>query len=173
MGRMGSIKLHGQLSLSGSRLLLSPGTILMPLVFLSRYIRMFVAMDVRGSLKGLLGIIMICLFIWQMWELFDQYISEMKTVAVSFREEREMEFPSFAFCDSTAFKKRIGVVANVTLYNLTAINVEVEASMWLTSRFVTENIKNLSFPTIDNGYCTLFELHGKFQVNAVICELKT
>ena len=119
-------------------------------------------------MKGFLGIIMICLFIWQMWELFDQYLSGMKTVAVSFREELEMEFPSFAFCDSSAFKKRIGVIANATLYNSTAIHVEVESTMW--SGFTTENITSYSFPTIYNGYCTLFEFYGIYPVTAVICE---
>ena len=130
-------------------------------------------MTVRGLLKGIVAIAMVGLCFLQMSGLFGQYLSEMKTVAVSFREEVEMEFPSFAFCDSTAFKKRIGVLANETLYNSTAIHVEVEASMWSYSGFTTENMTSHSFPTINNGYCTLFELHGKFEVNALICELKT
>ena len=109
----------------------------------------------------------------QMWELFDQYISKIKTVTVSFKEESKEEFPNFAFCDSTGFKKRIGIIANETVYRATAFNVEVEASMYSNSGFTTDNITSRSFPTTDNGYCTLFELHGKFQVNAVICELKT
>ena len=130
-------------------------------------------MTVRALLKGFVATALVGLCLLQMSGLFGQYLSEMKTVAVSFREEVEMEFPSFAFCDSTAFKKRIGVLANETLYNSTAIHVEVEASMWSYSGFTTENMTSHSFPTINNGYCTLFELHGKFEVNALICELKT
>ena len=129
-------------------------------------------MDVRGSLKGFLWIIMICLFFWQMWELFGQYISNMKTVAVSFKEEGKVEFPNFAFCDSTAFTERIGIIANETVYNATAFNVEVEASIFMNTRFSTENITSHSFPTTDNGYCTLIELHGKFQANAAISKFK-
>ena len=90
-------------------------------------------MDVRGCLKGFLWVIMICLFNLQMWELFDQYLSKAKTVAVSFKEESKVEFPNFAFCDSIAFKKRIGVIANETVYNTTSFNVNVEAKIWENS----------------------------------------
>ena len=82
-----------------------------------------------------------------------------------------MEFPNFAFCDSTAFVERIGIIANETLYNATTFNVEVGAAIWESSGYKTENIKSHSLPTTDNGYCSLFELHGKFEVNTVICEL--
>ena len=41
-------------------------------------------MEVRVVLKGLLGIIMIACFLYQMGDLFNQYLDEKKTVAVSF-----------------------------------------------------------------------------------------
>ena len=116
---------------------------------------------------------MICLFILQMWELFDQYISNMKTVAVSFKEEIKVEFPIFAFCDSTGFSEQIGIIANETVYNATTFDVEVEATIWEDYRYTKENITSHFFPTTDNGYCRLIELHGKFQANAAISKLKT
>ena len=48
-------------------------------------------------LKAFVGVIMIVCFLVQMWELFGQFNSELKTVAVSFKEENMIEFPSFAF----------------------------------------------------------------------------
>ena len=128
-------------------------------------------MEVRGLLKGLVGIIMIGCFLSQMWDLFDQYLSELKTVAVSFEDKKEIEFPSFAFCDSTAFKRRIGVTANTTLYNATAFKVE-EVSIvndllpWAPD--LTDTFTVNSFPTTDNGYCTLYEFHGEHQVSTVV-----
>ena len=114
-------------------------------------------MEVRVLLKGLVVITMIGCLLFQMWELFDQYLSEMKTVAVSFEEENAIEFPSFAFCDSTAFTKRIGVTANATLYNATAFSVEVDLSIVRNSvsSYLTDNYTVQSVPTTDNGYCTI------------------
>ena len=127
------------------------------------------AMEVQYVLKGLVMVIMIVCFLLQMWELFDQFISELKTVAVSFEEENEIEFPSFAFCDSTAFTEKIGITSNTTLYNATAFNVKKEISLGrgligdLTDTYTVE-----SFPTTFNGYCTLYEFHGKRQVDNLL-----
>ena len=132
-------------------------------------------MEVRVLLKGLVVITMIGCLLFQMWELFDQYLSEMKTVAVSFEEKNPIEFPSFAFCDSTAFTKRIGVTANATLYNATAFNVEVDVSIVRSSvsSYLTDNYTVQSVPTTDNGYCTLYELYGEYPVNTLFGKVKT
>ena len=122
-------------------------------------------MEVRGILKGLLGIAMICCFLSQMWDLFDQFLNELKTVAVSFEEKKVVEFPSFAFCDNTAFKNRIGVIASATLYNATAYNVEV--TMKNAINFTIQSVS-----TTDNGYCTLYESNGELPVNKMIGNLK-
>ena len=131
-------------------------------------------MEVRGLLKGLVGIIMIGCFLSQMWDLFDQYLSELKTVAVSFREKKAIEFPSIAFRDSTAFRKRIGVTANKSLYNDTAFNAEDVSIVNdpnspgdLRDTFTVQ-----SFPTTDNGNCTLYEFHGEYHVNIVVGKFK-
>ena len=60
-------------------------------------------MEVRVIVKGLLGIIMIACFLYQMRDLFNQFLDEKKTVAVAFEEHDGVEFPNFAFCDSKAF----------------------------------------------------------------------
>ena len=129
----------------------------------------------RGPLKVLVGVIMVVCFLYQMWDLFNQYLSELKTVAVSFEENKAIELPSFAFCDSTAFRKRIGVTANTTLYNATAFKVEDVSIMnellpWAYN--MTDTFTVHSFPTTDNGYCTLYEFHGEHPINEVVGKLK-
>ena len=108
-----------------------------------------------------------------MWELFDQFLSELKTVAVSFKEESELEFPSFAFCDSTAFTEKIGITSNATLYNASTFNFEEEISfsMFLGNGLTDKMMDSYnveSFPTIHNGYCTLYEFYGKHQVSGIL-----
>ena len=131
------------------------------------------AMEVQYVLKGLVMVIMIVCFLLQMWELFDQFISELKTVAVSFKEENPIEFPSFAFCDSTAFTEKLGIISNATLYNATAFNVEEGISLAIilengTVVNLTDTYTVESFPTTFNGYCTLYEFHGKRQVDNLL-----
>ena len=101
----------------------------------------------------------------QMWDLFHQYLSELKTVAVSYKVENAVEFPSFAFCDSTAFTKRIGVIANATQYNDSALNVEVEVSVYPPTG---DNLTVQTFPTTDNGYCTNYDLYGEYPLNTFL-----
>ena len=129
-------------------------------------------MEVRGILKGLVGIIMIGCFLYQMWDLFDQFLGELRTVAVSFEKKNAVEFPSFAFCDSTAFTENIGIIANFTLYNSSTFNVEGEVSMVnslihdLTGTYTVQY-----FPTTCNGYCKLYEFHGEHRVGTIIGKL--
>ena len=136
-------------------------------------------MEVRGILKGLVGIIMIGCFFYQMWPLFEEFLSELKTVTVSYKEKYAVEFPNFAFCDSTAFTENIGIIANFTLYNSSTFNVDDEVSM-VNSQFSLENglIKDLTgtytvqyFPTTCNGYCKLYEFHGEHRVGTIIGKL--
>ena len=130
-------------------------------------------MESQTILKCLVGVILIGCFLCQMRELFDQFISEMKTVAVSFEKENALEFPSFAFCDSTAFTEKIGITSNATLYNASTFNFEEEISfsMFLGNGLTDEMMDSYnveSFPTIHNGYCTLYEFHGKHQVSGIL-----
>ena len=119
-------------------------------------------------LKGLVMVLMIGCFLAQMWELFDQFISELKTVAVSFKEENEIEFPSFAFCDSTAFSEKIGITSNAALYNATSFNMVGEISLGDGYHDLRDTYTIEYFPTLFNGYCTLYEFHGKHQVGKIL-----
>ena len=123
-------------------------------------------MEVRGILKGLVGIIMIGCFLYQMWDLFDQFLGELRTVAVSFEKKNAVEFPSFAFCDSTAFTKKIGITSNTTLYNSSTFYVDVDMEV---------SIENCSYtvqylPTTFNGYCKFYEFTGEVQVGTTVGE---
>ena len=114
-------------------------------------------------LKVFLGLVMIGCFFAQMWELFGQFISELKTVAISFKEENMIEFPNFAFCDSKAFTKRIGMTPNATLYNASTFYLEADISLVSYRNHSVE-----SFPTNVNGFCTLYTFLGKYDDSRII-----
>ena len=122
-------------------------------------------MEVHIILKGLLGIIMIACFLYQMGDLFNQYRDEKKTVAVSFEEHHGLEFPSFAFCDSKAFTEKIRFTSNVSLYNASTFYVDVNISNLFHN--VTSTIQY--FPTVFNGYCKLFEFSGEHASSTFLC----
>ena len=122
-------------------------------------------MEVRVILKGLLGIIMIACFLYQMGDLFNQYLDEKKTVAVSFEEHDGVEFPSFAFCDSKAFTEKIRLTSNISLYNASTFYVDVNISNLFHN--VTSTIQY--FPTVFNGYCKLFEFSGEHASSTFLC----
>ena len=124
-------------------------------------------MEVRVVLKGLLGITMIACFLYQMGDLFNQYLDEKKTVAVSFEEHYEVEFPSFAFCDSKAFSEKIRFTSNISLYNASTFYVDVNISTFLNNMANTCTIQY--FPTLFNGYCKLFEFSGKHAFSSGPC----
>ena len=79
----------------------------------------------RGKLlRFAVVLIMVLGFLAQMWQLFGQFLGGLKTVAVSFEERETMEFPSFAFCDSRALRKRVMITANAAQFNATTFNLE-------------------------------------------------
>ena len=81
-------------------------------------------MEMGKLLRFVIVLIMVFGFLAQMWELFGQFLSGLKTVAVSFEERPSMEFPSLAFCDSRAVKRRISTTVNAAQYNATTFNLE-------------------------------------------------
>ena len=103
-------------------------------------------------------------FLAQMWDLFIQFHSGLKTTAVSFKEEAEVEFPSIAICDSRAYRELSLWTANAERYNLTTFNLDGQISLKIQSNnaFSSENdlikdYKSKLLPTIYNGYCMLYE----------------
>ena len=79
------------------------------------------------------------------------------------KHEKIIEFPSFAFCDSKAFSEKIGFTPNATLYNASTFNLEPEISLVY---YVNHSVE--SFPTIANGYCTLYQIHGNHDISIIL-----
>ena len=86
-------------------------------------------MEMGKVLRFFIVFIMVAGFLAQMWKLFGQFLSGMKTVAVSFEERKSMEFPTFAFCDSRAVKRRMATTVNEAQFNATTFNVEEEITL--------------------------------------------
>ena len=117
-------------------------------------------MKVPSILSFLVGVIMVGGFLVQMWELFGQFLSGLKTVAVSFEKRKTMEFPSFAFCDSRAFRSRMSNTANAAQYNATTFNLEKEVKLEYIAEDDWENTYTSQLvPTMLNGYCMLYEFY--------------
>ena len=126
------------------------------------------AMKVRNILSFILGAIMFAGFLAQMWDLFNHFLSGMKTLAITYKEEDTIEFPSFAICDSRAFKAKTLYAANATQYNATTYNLEALVSF--SNLYESEDWK-ISYtvelvPTIYNGYCMLYEFNGNYPPKA-------
>ena len=92
-------------------------------------------------LRCIIVSVMFCGFLLQMWDLFEKYLSGLTTVAVSFKEREVLEFPSFAFCDSRAFKTDVNFEDTLLQYNATTfqLNQEVELNgIMITSGVFSE-----------------------------------
>ena len=140
---------------------------------------------VKTILRFILVAIMVGGFLVQMWDLFDQFHSGLKTIAVSFEERDALEFPSFAICDSRAHKKLTPKTANAERYNTVTYNLEGQISLFILSN--NDDFSNNDFsnnndlredwnnyttelvPTIYNGYCMLYELQRSYPVDALAC----
>ena len=94
-------------------------------------------MNLQNILRLMIVLVMVAAFLYQMWELFGQFLSGLTTVAISFEEKEEFELPSFAFCDSRAFTKSVSIEETLTRYNDTTFDLEVSSSFrpwyWLNS----------------------------------------
>ena len=136
-------------------------------------------MKAQSILRGLVGTMMIVGFLAQMWDLFDQFLSDLKTVAVSFEEKYAVEFPSLAFCDSRGFRTKTNLTSNATQYNATTFNLEEEVSLNLLRNNVSEveevptnTYTTELLPTAYNGYCKLYEFKRQFPVETQLCKSK-
>ena len=133
-------------------------------------------MKVPSILSFLVGVIMVGGFLVQMWDLFGQFLSGLKTVAVSFEKRKTMEFPSFAFCDSRAVRSRMSTTANAAQYNATTFNLKDEITLHTfgdidtIDKWGNDYVSKL-VPTILNGYCMLYEFYRDYPVNTIAGEL--
>ena len=135
-------------------------------------VREELAMKVRTILSFLLGAIMVGGFLAQMWEVFEQFHSGLKTIAVWFDEKDTIEFPSIAICDSRAFTKLTRLMGNSAQYNATTFNLEEQISLYINfdkaddqNPFTTELL-----PTLYNGWCLLHEFPRNYPVGAKLCK---
>ena len=120
-------------------------------------------------------------FLAQMWDLFHQFRSGLKTTAVSFKERDAVEFPSFAVCDSRAYSQLSFWTANAKRYNATTLSLEgkVSLNIQISDAYYNNNLTNdwnnyttELLPTIYNGYCMLYEFQRKYPVTAMACKYK-
>ena len=119
-------------------------------------------MKARTILGITLWIIMVGGFLAQMWDLFDKFVGGLKTVAVSFEDRVTLEFPSFAFCDSRAFKNTTLAgphLGNAALFNATTFDLDKDVEV---DEYWNINYTIHIVPTNLNGYCKLFEIHGSY-----------
>ena len=116
-------------------------------------------------------------FLAQMWELFGQFLSGLKTVAVSYEERKTIEFPSFAFCDSRAVRRRMSTTANAAQYNASTFNLEVEITLQTVGKMDIEienwesTYQSKLVPTMLNGYCKLYEFHTDYPIDTFVGNL--
>ena len=133
----------------------------------------------RGKLlRFAVVLIMVLGFLAQMWQLFGQFLGGLKTVAVSFEERETMEFPSFAFCDSRALRKRVMITANAAQFNATTFNLEEAILLKTIASFNTQievwekTYTSELVPTMLNGYCMLYEFNREYPVNTFVGNMK-
>ena len=119
-------------------------------------------------------------FLAQMWNLFDQFVSGLMTVAISYEDKSAVEFPSFAFCDSRAFTETSVKTANAARYNATTISLENEVKLTGIGMTNKNGFSRLDdwqntytaehVPTIFNGNCMLFEFNRNYPINTWACK---
>ena len=127
----------------------------------------------RAVLWVILVVVMVCCFVFQMWEQLDKFLKGQQTVAVSFEERETQKFPSFAFCDHRAYRTDMPFAATAARYNATTFDVESEVVLngICESDYYCGTKPNYSVhmvPTIYNGYCKVYEFHEQYrmQINA-------
>ena len=133
-------------------------------------------MKVKAILSFMLGAVMFGGFLVQMWELFIQFCSGMKAIAISNEDRDKVEFPSFALCHSKAFNKFTYTMVEVAKYNSSTFNMEGQI------KFISFGMDDSAedwdiytselLPTLYNGYCMLYEFQRTYPPNAEIGKFK-
>ena len=110
-----------------------------------------------------------------MWEVFGQFLSGLTTVAISFEERHALEFPSFAFCDSRAYKTRVNLEDTIVQYSEKTFNLDQEVVFNGIMKSTEDKTIYLSInhtthvvPTVFNGNCKLYEFQQSYPVNNYI-----
>ena len=131
--------------------------------------------DFRNIFRLLIVLVMVAAFLYQMWELFGQFLSGLTTVAISIEEREEFELPSFAFCDTRAFTKSVSFEETLTNYNASTFDmdqgIELHGIMKTDGKkinYLAVNHTTQVVPTFFNGYCKLYEFQQSHAVNTYI-----
>lgn len=110
----------------------------------------------------------LCGFLWQVWDQTDKFFSGATTVAVSWRKEDEVRFPTFAFCNKLGFTGK-GPVAkdsavNYEIYMKSASSVDANLTgmAWGYSEFIQPGFESVHIPTLFNGLCKVFKLSSPY-----------
>ena len=129
-------------------------------------------MTVKAILSFVLGAVMVGGFLVQMWDLFVQFRSGMKAIAISNEERDKLEFPSFALCHSRAFRRFTYTMADVAKYNSSTFILEGQIKVIMYGKDNStedwDNYKTELLPTLYNGYCMLYEFHRTYPPDAEI-----
>ena len=135
-------------------------------------------MNLHSILHLTIVLAMVAAFLFQMWELFGQFLSGLTTVAISFEEKEEFELPSFAFCDSRAFTKSVSIEETLDHYNDTTFDLDQEIvfngmmrhdeAVGGKTDYFEINHTTQVVPTMFNGYCKLYEFEQSHPVKTYI-----
>jgi hypothetical protein len=93
-----------------------------------------------------------------MWQQFVKFTENKTTVAVSFEDTQMLTFPTFAFCDARAYKRRMPFPGTAKYYNESAFDIASEVTLegvgstdYNISNYVNHSV--IVEPTSFNGYC--------------------
>ena len=111
-----------------------------------------------------------------MWEQFDKFLKGQKTVAVSFEHRETQKLPTFAFCDSRAYKTKIPFAATAVRFNESTYDVESEVLLRgiCISDYNCAKPTNVTMhivPATYNGYCKLYKFHEEFKTGTYAGEI--
>ena len=111
-----------------------------------------------------------------MWEQFDKFLKRQTTVEVSFEQRKTQKLPTFAFCDSRAYKTEIPIATTAARYNESTYDIESE--VFLNGICESDydcaeptNVTMYIVPAIYNGYCKLYEFNEEFKAGTYAGEI--
>ena len=119
-----------------------------------------------------LVLVLVIGFLAHMWGQVNKFFSGLTTVGVSYEERATIKFPTFAFCDSRAYKIRIPFAATKEKYNATAYDIDSEVVIGGVTllddqeTMMPANHTARIFPTTYNGLCKSFEFHETHKVRS-------
>ena len=134
-------------------------------------------MNLQNIIRFIIVLVMVAAFLYQMWEVFGQFLSGLTTVATSFEEKEEFDLPSFAFCDSRAFTRSVTLEETFANYNETTfdldqkiefLGIHIIDGLSQKVNYFEINHTTQVVPTFFNGYCKIYEFQQSLPYNTYI-----